>query len=222
MLLRLRLIPSLIVFALLLVTLLAQDAVALSPHIRDGWMLGISYGYGRGKFSVFQGGEGDVANRLVTDWERGAVPQMRIGHVLVKNRLMLTFENRQWLQEQGIFVEDKIRVNIQTWTLALTYYPANPYSAAGGFYLQAGAGPANARVAVLEPAEPNPWGEQFEEIFVKNEGGTGYFAGLGYEFRIVSRVAAGAAVSFVSQSIGGDIFDDAVSWPATLTLNWYW
>jgi hypothetical protein len=39
-------------------------------------------------------------------------------------------QNRQWLQEQEIFVEDKIRVNIQTWTLAITHHPANSYSTA--------------------------------------------------------------------------------------------
>lgn len=220
MVLRPRLIPSLIVFAMLLIPMLVEDVMALSPHIRDGWVIGISYGYGRGKFSAF---DPEVeGSRLITDWERGAVPQMRIGHVLLKNRLMLTLENRQWIDEQGILVEDKIRLNIQVWTLALTYYPGNPYSAAGGFYLQAGGGPANARVALLEPAEPNPWGEQFHEVFAENEGGTGFFAGIGYEFRVVSRVAAGLSASYVYQSIGGEIFDDAVSWPVTMTLNWYW
>jgi hypothetical protein len=75
-------------------------------------------------------------------------------------------------------------------------------------------------VAVLKPAEPNPWGEQIEEIFVTNERGTSYFTSLGYEIRVVSRVAAGVAVSFIHQSIGGDIFDDAVIWPATMIPNW--
>jgi len=38
----------------------------------------------------------------------------------------------------------------------------------------------------------------------------------------VPKVAAGVAASFVYQAISGDIFDDAVSWPVTMTLNWYW
>ena len=67
-----RSIPRVFGIALLLVPLLVSDVVALSPHIRDGWIVGISYGYGRGKFSVFDPEVQDQT--LVTDWERGTVP----------------------------------------------------------------------------------------------------------------------------------------------------
>jgi hypothetical protein len=196
-----------------------HEAQALSPHIRDGWMVGVAYGYGKGNLALFPEAEG---GRLETDWQRGVVPQMRVGYTLIDNRLTVSIENKQWLYEQGVLDVDKGRVNIQNWTLALTYYPGNPYRAAGGIYLQAGAGLANARLTLLEPIEDHPYGDQFEEIFKQDEGGTAVFFSAGYEFRIVPRVAAGVAVSVVYQSIEGEIFDDAVSVPATLTLNWYW
>ena len=195
----------------------AHEAQALSPHIRDGWMVGVAYGYGKGKVTA-----GSLGDDLETDWQRGVVPQMRIGYTLIDNRLTVSIENKQWLYEQGVLDVDKGRVNIQNWTLALTYYPGNPYRAAGGIYLQAGAGLANARLTLLEPIEDHPYGDQFEEVFKQDEGGTAVFFSAGYEFRIVPRVAAGVAVSVVYQSIGGEIFDDAVSVPANLTLNWYW
>jgi len=209
----------LLVLGLALGTLLASEAQALSPHIRDGWLFGVSYGYGRGKASLFPG---DIENQTESGWQRGAVPQYRIGHIIIKNRLMLSFENRQWLYETGFLVDDKGRVNIQNWTFALSYYPGKPTSMAGGIYLQAGAGWANARLTFLEPLEDDPWGNKFEEIEVWDEAGTGFFIGGGYEFRITPGVGAGLAVSYVYQSIGGEIFDKAWSFPATITLNWYW
>ena len=151
------------------------EAQALSPHVRDGWMVGVAYGYGRGKVT-----SGSLGDDLETDWQRGVVPRMRVGYTLIDNRLTVSIENKQWLYEQGVLDVDKGRVSIQNWTLALTYYPGNPYRAAGGIYLQAGAGLANARLTLLEPVEDDPHGNKFEEVFKEDEMSRG---GDGQEFR---------------------------------------
>lgn len=209
-----------VALVLVLSPVAAREAQALSPHLRDGWLLGVAYGYGRGKVTLFPDTEGSGLD--TEQWQRGVVPQMRLGYTVIANRLTISVDNKQWIHEQGILADDKSRINVQNWSLALTYYPGNPYNAWGGLYLEAGGGLANARLTLLEPIEDDPYGETHEEIFKQDEGGSAFFFSAGYEFRLVSSLAAGLAVSVVYQSIDGDIFDDAVSVPATLTLNWYW
>jgi len=213
--------PLLAAVSLLTVCLLgsAASALALSPHVRDSWVVGVAVGTGQGKVALFAGEE---ANRVESGWQRGVVPQYRIGYALVDDRLVVSVENKQWLYEQGLLAEDKLRVNVQNWALGFTFYPANPTRLAGGLYVQAGVGLANARLTLLEPLVDDPYGNKFEEIFMEDEGGTAYTVSLGYEFRVVHGLAAGLSLSYVYQDIGGDIFDDASSLPAALTLNYYW
>ena len=202
----------------MLILAVSQEAAALSPHEREGVMLGAAVGFSPGQISLFPGEEGSAVE---TDWEMGVTPEMRIGYAVIKNRLLLTISNQQWLYEQGILAEDKLRINAQNWTLALTYFPGNPQTAAGGLYLLAGIGYANARLTLLEPIEEDPYGNKFEEVFVSDETGTAYQIGAGFEFRLTSSFAAGVSVSYIYQDIGGEIFDTTQVVPVNLTLNWY-
>lgn len=214
--------PRFVVFvalALAMVLSTSQDAWALKPHLREGFSLGVGVGVGPGKVSMFPGGEGGAVS---SDWEKGVTPELRLGYAVIKNRLLVSVGNRQWLYEQGILADDKLRINAQSWLLALNYYPANPQSMAGGIQIFAGVGLANARLTLLEPIENDPYGNKFEEIFKEDEGGTAYQVGVGYEFRLLRTVAAGVTVSYIYQDVGGEIFEDATAIPVNLTLNWYW
>ena len=51
---------------------------------------------------------------------------------MVKNRLLVMVANQQWLYEQGILAEDKLRINAQNWTLVLNWYPGNLNNAGVG------------------------------------------------------------------------------------------
>jgi opacity protein-like surface antigen len=199
--------------------LVAGPARALAPHVRDGWVLGVAVGTGQGEVAFRSGDEGD---RVESGSLRGVVPQFRIGHAIIADRLVVSLENKQWLYEQGVLAEEKLRVNVQNWSLGLTYYPADPRSLAGGLFLQAGVGAANARLTLLEPLEDDPWGNRFEEIFLEDESGAAYTFSAGFEFRLVPNVAAGLAASYVYQTIDGDLVDDASSLPVNFILNWYW
>jgi len=205
--------------ALMLGMLGSQDARALKPHERDGVLFGVAFGFSPGKVSMFPGEEGGAVS---SDWEIGVTPQLRLGYTFFKNRLGISLVGQQWLYEQGVLAEDKLRINVQNLALAFNYYPGNPQSMAAGIHFEGGVGLANARITILEPVEDDPHGNKFEEIFKEDEGGTSYHIGLGYEFRIMPSVAAGLMVSYVYQTIGEEIFDEASSVPVNVTLNWYW
>jgi hypothetical protein len=194
-------------------------ARALESNVRDGWVAGVALGTGSGKVTF---GSGDAGTRVESGWQRGVVPQYRLGRALVADRLVLSLENKQWLYEQGVLAEDKLRVNVQSWALALTVYPANPRSLAGGLFLQAGVGMANGRLTLLEPIEDDPWGNKFEEVFLEDERGMAYSVSAGFEVRVIRTAAIALSVSWVHQNFNGDIFDNASSIPFDLTLNWYW
>lgn len=209
----------LLALALAVVLSTGQDARALAPHLREGFTLGAGFGVSPGRVSVFPGQEGDAVS---SDWEWGVTPEIRLGYAVVKNRLAVSVANQQWLYEQGLFAENKLRINAQSWILALNYYPGNPRSMAGGLQLFAGVGLANARLTLLEPLEDDPHGNRFKAVFKEDEGGTTYQVGIGYEFRVLPTVAVGVAVSYIYQDVGGAIFDDASAIPMNLTLNWYY
>ena len=197
----------------------ALPAAALPPHERDGVMVGLSLGYGPGRLELFPvAGEPTVRSGK----ESGSTPQIRLGYAVLRDHLLVVLENRQWIVEQGLLAEDKLRINTQCWTLGLSWYPGDPATAAGGFYVQAGGGLANARLTLLEPAEDNPWGEMFHEVGKQDEQGAAFYAALGYEFRILTHAAVGLSAGYTYLSVGEDIFDTAQNWPLCLTLNWYW
>lgn len=209
------------ILALLLVMglVLVPDAGADPIHKRDGVIFGIGIGVSSGKATLFPGDE-DL--RVESGWKKGVVPQIRLGYAVVKNRLLVMIANQQWLYEQGILAEDKLRINAQNWNLVLNWYPGNLNNYWGGLYFQAGAGYANNRLTLLEPLEDDPYGNKFEEVYKADEQGVAYQFGIGYEFRLGKSVAAGTAIGYVQQDIGGTIFDESSVFPFNLTLNWYW
>lgn len=205
--------------ALLMVLLPIRPAQALSPNERDGMIFGIGVGVSPGKVAFAPGPGG---NAVDTDWKTGVTPQIRVGYGIIKDRLSITLTNQQWLYEQGILADDKLRINSQNWSVAFTYYPGNPLTAAGGIYILASAGISNSRLTLLEPVEDDPHGNMFEEVFKEDDQGTSYQIGAGYEFRLTRLFAAGVSVSYVHQPVGGAIFEDTSVIPINLTLNWYW
>lgn len=205
--------------ALALVLAAVPPAEAGAPHLREGVTFGVGVGVSKGRIDVYQGGEGQTVQ---SGWEKGVTPQFRVGYAVVKNHLLLTLGNQQWLYEQGVLADDKLRINAQNWSLVATWCPFNPHSATGGIYVNAGIGYANTRLTILEPIEEDEHGNTFEEIFKSDEFGTAYQVGLGYEFRLTKLFAAGLSASYIYQDTGGEIFDHTEVVPLNLTLNWYW
>ena len=198
---------------------LVPDAGAGPTHSREGVIFGVGFGISQGKVHLFPGDD-DLS--VESGWKMGVVPQIRLGYAVVKNRLLVTVANQQWLYEQGILAEDKMRINTQNWTLALTWCPGNPNSHWGGLYVLAGVGYANSRLTLLEPIEEDEHGNKFEEVFKVDEPGTAYQVGIGYEFRITKTVAVGMAASYIQTETGGTVFDYSTVIRFNLTLNWYW
>lgn len=204
----------------------ADSAYALKPHQRSRWLVGLSLGVGPGKVTVLDPSSDDV-QYYNTDWQEGMTPGFRFGWIFVPNRLMLSFENKQWLNEQGAAaIQDpiiKLRTNAQHYSFALTWFPGSITGPTGGIYLKGGVGWANARFTVLHALdEPTEYGETFEEVFSNDDTGLAMFGEMGYEFRIFSPFAAGVGVSYNYLDLpDGLVFKDANSLAVGMTLNWY-
>lgn len=195
-----------------------QGAWAMKPHTREGVIFGVAFGTSEGQVNLFPGTDIEVSS----DWEQGVSPEYRLGYAVIKNRLLLTVANQQWLYEQGVLAEDKLRINTQNWSFDLTFCPGKPTSWWGGLFVKAGIGYANSRLTILEPIEEDDYGNTFEEVFKRDEIGTSYTVGIGYEFRLANSLAAGIGASYIHQPIDGEIFADSTFIPTNLTLNWYW
>ena len=201
-------------FASLMICMQAGPASALKPHVRDGWLVGVSYGYSEGNI--------DWANLDQGAYKGGAVPQIRFGRMLSR-KLALGLEYHGWMLEKG-FVPYKFRSSLQSVTLAVTWYPGNSGSALEGFFMRAGAGYGWAGFTIVEIDEIPPDHVPLEQEHGtrKDEAGIGYNFQLGYEFRLSRAFAAGLGLGFDYLSINDVIYESAYYFPITLTATWYW
>lgn len=193
--------------AIALVTM-AGEALALSPHAREGWALGLSYGGARGKATGADGTTGST--------EDGVSPQIRFGHMLGK-RVSLGASYTGWMYETGN-APQKYRYALQNIMLAASFYPGNPQSGWGGLVIRAGAGLGWANYTEIELVE----GEEQSHGDRTMETGLGWEVNLGYEWRLVRDVSAGIGLGVSHLDIGGDLYDKATYYPVTLNLGWYW
>lgn len=201
-----------VVASLCLIAGISGPAFALERHTREGWVVGVGYGLGWSKIST-----GSALGRLNSDWEEGASPEIRIGHMLGK-RFLIGYDQRQWFDEQGVGTTG-IRASFQNFAAALTYFPGNPDQVTGGIYLRGSVGFANARLAVMPDAVAGIDSTHNEHDL--DEGGTAFSIGGGYELRVSKSAAVGLDVSFQHQVIEGEVFDKTSFVPATLNLTWY-
>ena len=196
--------------ALLLLATWVAPATAGKPHVRDGWQIGLSYGYSSGNITLtdaFGGYEGTG--------DGGATPQWRLGH-MVGRHFALGVEDSGWMLEGGN-AEQKIRSSLQQAVITGTWYPGQPDRTLGGLYLRAGVGLGWGSVADVEIVD------QIQEHGDRlDESGLGILTSLGYEFRITSDVAAGLGVGFNYLSINKDFYESGWFTPLTGTLTWYW
>ena len=211
-------LPLLLATALLIS--FSTSALSGPPNERTGWMAGVGFLLGNGDIESSRGFD--------NGWVSGVTPQFRFGYMVAEERLMLSFENKQWTREKGNLPTAelppdvdfiKYQIGSQIYSLALTAFPGNPESLWGGFYLNAGAGPAVARLdsALVDTLYS---GEDPEEV-VRYDWGWGYYLGGGYEYRFVKNVAAGLSVNYVYSSIKGEYIDRTKIWTLAFNLMWY-
>lgn len=194
-----------LVFAVLALAGSAADALALHPHVRDGWLLGLSYGNARGK----------ATGNIEGETEDGVSPGIRFGRMISK-RFALGLSYSGWLYEEGE-IPVKFRYSMQNLGAALSWYPGDPESGLGGFYARLGVGHAWASLAAVEihPEEEQGHGGRVTET------GVGVEFVLGYEFRIARGVAVGLSSGSTRLDIGGEFYDEAEFFPFAVNLGWY-
>ena len=119
-----------------------HPAHALKPHVRDGWLVGVSYGYSEGNIEWAPEGLGSDG------YGGGATPQIRVGKMM-SSRFALGLDYNGWMLEDGE-VPLKVRSSLQNVSLTGTWYPGGEGSALAGFYLRGGAGYAWAGLTFSE------------------------------------------------------------------------
>ena len=186
----------------------ATDAGALDPHVRDGWILGVSYGNATGDITFVEGVQRQV--------EDGVSPQFRLGH-MVGSKFALGVSYVGWMYETGN-VPIKYRSSLQNVLLTGTWYPGDPESALGGLHLRLGLGYAWSAIAEVEIKEDEEQGHGDRRV----DTGVGVELNLGYEFRVYHNTAVGLGVGVVAQSLDGELYKETVYTPVTLNLSWYW
>jgi len=195
--------------------LFAADARALRPHVRDGWMVGLGFGFGNANFTTGDGTEAEV--------ERGTTPQIRFGRTF-NSRFALLVDYTGWLVEAGDIAVDavKFRRSFQSFGLSFTWYPGGEHPAWGGVSLRGGAGYGWGSVAEV-PLVRDEEGEIVQEHGHRDdEGGLGLVFSVGYEFRLVDHFALGAAFNANFLSINRTYYEKAQTYPVTLNGSWYW
>lgn len=206
----------------LMACLQTGPASALKPHVREGWLVGLSYGYSQGNI--------DWANVDQGTYKGGVTPQIRFGRMLSR-KLALGVEYHGWMLEKGGVILNlgepiplKVRSSLQSVTLAATWYPGNPGSALEGFYVRGGTGYGWAGFTIVEipidPEEHVPIEQEHGER--KDESGLGFNLQLGYEFRLSRTFAVGLGLGFDYLSINEEIYKSAYYFPIALTAAWYW
>lgn len=197
------LVPVVLALAMLLPGSNAQA----EDHVRDGWFIGLGYGYGRGVITA--GNEQDFVYR------DGATPQIRFGHS-VGQHLLAGLEYGGWMFEEGN-ADIKYRYSLQSLNAALTWHPGDEDAYWGGFYTRIGVGLAWGRAVEVEIEDQ----EQVSSRAI-TETGLGLNFQIGYEFRITHNAAAGLSMGWSHLKIDKVLYDEARYVPLVGTLNWYW
>lgn len=201
------LLPLLLVVALLL----PVGTALAAPHLRDGWVVGMSFGVG-------QAGATDSQGETVTA-DDGISAQMRFGK-MIGQRALLGLEYEGWMIEKGD-LDHKFRHSLQIWAVSLTFFPGQGTGNGSGFFLRAGSGVALGGRAKVELFEDPEEGIVQEHADREDEWGWGLLLGAGHEWRISSSMAVGLALNYDYLMIGETWYDTAWFGAATLNLGWY-
>jgi hypothetical protein len=201
-----------------LVCLVASPALAGKPHVREGWLVGVSFGYSEGHIEA----AGDPADdENIEALTGGATPQIRVGKML-SSAVALGLDYHGWMLERGE-VPLKYRSSLQSVSLTATWYPGRGGTALDGFYVRGGGGFAWASLTEVqideEPQDHVPLEQEHGDR--TDENGVAINLQLGYEWRISRSFAAGLGLGANYLSIGRDIYDSAYYFPVTLTGIWY-
>jgi len=188
--------------------LIASTALAMRPHVREGWHVGVAYGAAAGDF------DGPAGETL--EFEDGVSPHIRASR-MVGSDLALGLSYAGWMYETGE-LPTKFRYSMQSLVLAASWYPGRADRALGGLCLRGGVGLG--------------WvGYTEVEILADEEQGHGDRTGssglalelnLSYEFRLTDSVAAGLGVGLNSMGVADDRLESATFVPVTVNLGWYW
>ncbi len=197
----------LVAVGLVWAVLLPGASAWAEDHDRDGWFIGMGYGYGRG---VITG-----SNEQDYSYQNGATPQIRFGHSVGKH-FLAGVEYGGWMFEEGD-VDFKYRYSLQSINAAVTWHPGEMDGYWGGFYVRAGVGLAWGRAVEVELEEQ----EQVASTSL-DETGVGLVFQVGYEVWVSRCVTAGVSLGYSYLDIGKVLFDEARFVPVVFGLGWYW
>jgi len=202
-----------------------DDALALTKQPRPAWMVGISWGLGRG---VFQSPDGETQK-----YSEGGIALIRFGR-MVGSRAMVALNYTGWIiefdeehrgnGELSLFTDEvtdstiiKSRRSQQQMALSLYWFPGRPNGASAGVYLRAGAGMSwsGSNEVPITPGAPQGHGNRLDEW------GWGLSAEGGYEFWVSRNATLGLGVFYNYMSAQETIVDNGWLAGAAINFNIY-
>ena len=180
----------------------AEPIYSYLMHIRNGWMVGLSAGYGIGKSLNTDG-------NTFLDQGSNAVG-IRFGK-MINPHILIHAEWDGWVYTEEE-ISPKTEYSLLNYTLACSYYPGNPETLAGGIYLRGGVGVALTNVVI--PDDDNS-SDNYESGF-------GLLIGAGYELRLSRKFALGIGAGYNKLIInGGKYFKSGQFIPFYMDFNYY-
>lgn len=222
-----RFVVYIVITLILFCAMAPDDALALRKQPRPHWMVGVSYGMGRG---IFKDAGGDRQ-----EYTEGGIALIRVGRMVGSKAMValnysgwiIEFSDTtwDWVSDSGahFYASDsdsvvlKNRRSQQQLALSLYWFPGNPQGASGGVYLRAGAGMgwAGTNELLIESDNPQGHGSRIDEW------GWGVSAEGGYEFWVAGNASLGAAAFYSYMSIQDTIVDNGWCAGASMNLNIY-
>jgi hypothetical protein len=166
-------------------------------------MVGIGWAVGQGHLTNAANPSGDLSGDIdpgvTTAYRGGGAPSVRAGRMLNQTFMVDAYWG-DWMVAYGT-IPTKIRRSMQSWGLGLTYYPGNPTSPSGGFYLRAGGGIGQANTGQKE-AEPGVAQKPGQRV---SDYGYALVGEGGYEVWITPKFTAGLNFAGYYFGIDGDL-----------------
>jgi hypothetical protein len=196
---------AVLVLALSGATLAAPRPASAEPNTRTGFFAGFGLGSSNVSWDWNDGGRR-------SEWSGSG--SLRAGKALA-NHLAIGLEAWAWAKDYEISTSVApvpVETRLSAGMVSAAYFPGG-----GGFFLRGGVGLALGRVDLSPPA-----GVTFPGSGQTSDTGPALLGSMGYEVRLTSTFALGAAGEALYLGVEGDALASVFAYGLDVQFNWYW